>query len=353
MRAGLLALLLAIAVPAQDDPSLIERFIRNRIQKLVEGRVRPGATVRLGRLTGNWLSQLSMDSLEIRDERDSVVFRSGPVNAKYSARDLVNGRWVFDELTIDRPVLVLREQLDGTWNYNHIFTASSGPPQPAPQVRASVLRLRGGSVRVLLPWTPESWLGARARDSIVAARLKAGTMANTADGIVAVYRWTGLSADARALDASAPARDGGSVNLVDVNADELFPPWPIRGLRGTIRWYRDSVNVAVGGVQAGKSRGSATGWARFEKKGVPPFLDFRVKVDTLALSDLAWISSIIPTDGGGKATLLVRTDASDRKLVHYALADADIRTGGTRITGGITFGVGQPLLRMTDLALAF
>lgn len=346
-----LALAPAAARAQQDDPSLIERFIRNRIQKLIEGKVRPGATVRLGRLTGNWLSQLSMDSLEIRDERDSVVFRSGPVNARYDASDLVAGRWVFDELTIERPVLLLHQRVDKTWNWEHVFVKSPGPATPAPQVRASVLRLRGGTVRIQLPWTPEPWYTPRVRDSIVAARLKAGTMANTADGIVAVYRFAGLGADARAFDASAPGRDGGSVNLVDVDADANFLPWPLRQLRGTVRWFRDSVQVAVGGVQAGRSRGSASGVAHLDRRGGPPRLDFRVKVDSLALADLAWISPVVPTDGGGRATLTIRTDAADPRLVHYALADADLRTGGSRLTGGVTFGVGQPLLRITDVAL--
>ena len=336
---------------SQDDPTLVERFIRNRIQKLVQGTVRRGARVSLGRLTGSFLSQLAMDSVEIRDDEDSLVFRSGPVTARYSARDLIAGRWIFDELTIERPVLVLREHANGEWNYQRILARTAGPPAPAPVVRAGLLRVRGGSLRIALPWRPESWYTPRLRDSIVAARLKAGTMATTAEGLVQLYRWTALSADARALDASGPGRDGGSVNVVDADAEEHFPPFKFRNLRGSVRWFRDSTVVAIGGVALGKSRGSGAGVVRFVKGGGPPRLDFKARMDTLALADVAWISPVVPTNGGGRATLTVKTDAGDPALVHYALSDADVRTGATRVLGAVTFGVGQQQLRITNVAL--
>jgi translocation and assembly module TamB len=337
--------------PQQDDPSIIERFIRNRIQKLVEGKVRPGAKLQLGRMTGNWISSITMDSIEIRDSDDSLVFRSGPITARYSARDLVAGRWIFDDVQIERPVLVLREHVNKEWNWQRIFTRTPGPPEPSPAVRAGTLRVRGGSVRIALPWTPEPWYAPHYRDSLVAARVKAGTLASTSEGMVAVYRWTALSADARALDVLAPNRDGGSVNVMEADADEQTPPFNLRDVRGTVRWFRDSVNVAVAGMRAGKTRGSATGAARFDKKGGPARLDFRVRLDSLALADIAWISPTVPTDGGGRATLTVRTDAADPRLIHYGLSDADVRTGTSRIQGAMTFGVGQPLLQITNVAL--
>ncbi len=340
-----------LAPRQQDDPSLVERFIRNRIQKLVEGQVRPGAKVMLGRITGNFLSSITMDSLEVRDDQDSLVFRSGPIVAKYGARDLIAGRWVFDELQLERPVLVLRQHANKEWNYDRIFTKTPGPPKPRPLVRAGALRVRNGSVRIGMPWTPEPWYTPHYRDSLVAARIKAGTLANTSDGMVALYRWTALSTDARSVEASAPERDGGSVNVMDADADEQYPPFPIRNLRGTVRWFKDSVQVAVGGVSAGKTHGTATGMARFDRKGGPARLDFRVRMDTLSFADIAWISPTVPTEGGGHATLVVRTDAADAKLIHYALSDADVKTGSTRLTGAVTFGVGQPLLRISDVAL--
>ena len=334
-----------------DDPSFIERFIRNRIQKLVEGKVRAGARVALGRITGNFLSAITMDSLEIRDDEDSLVFRSGPVTARYSARNLVAGRWVFDELQVERPVLVLRQHVNREWNYDRILIRTPGPPKPGPDVRSGLLRLRGGSTRISLPWTPESWLAPHVRDSLVAARVKAGTLARTAEGMVAVYRWTAVSGEARSLDASAPGRDGGSVNVTGLDADEQFPPFSLRDVRGTVRWFRDSVTVAIGGMRAGRTRGTAVGVARFDRTGGPARLDFRVKLDSLAFADIAWIAPSVPKEGGGRGMLRVHTDAADARLIHYTLSEAELRSGGTRVQGAMTFGVGQPQLRLTDVAL--
>src|SRR3990170_4912372 len=100
--------------------------VRKYVQSWINGKVR--GTFYVGRITGGLFTGVTIDSLEIRDEKDSLFLRTGPVRVKYDMRDIFDRRILLSHVDVTRPVVRLQEQADGRWNYQRIFP--SGPKRP-------------------------------------------------------------------------------------------------------------------------------------------------------------------------------------------------------------------------------
>src|SRR5688500_20129474 len=64
--------------------------VRKYVQSWINGKVR--GTFYVGRITGGLFSGVTIDSLEIRDEKDSLFLRTGPVKVRYDVRDIFDRR---------------------------------------------------------------------------------------------------------------------------------------------------------------------------------------------------------------------------------------------------------------------
>lgn len=325
-------------------------IVRGQVERQIAARLTGKARVTLGPVSGNFVTGVRLDWIEVRDDEDSLVFRSGAIAATYDVRDLLAQRFVFTDLALDTPVLVLRQHADRSWNYQRIARPGTGKPGPRPLIRATNVKVAGGRVVVTLPWTPEPWLGARARDSTAAARLRSGEVTRTSEGLKRSWRWRELSLAGTALAASDPAHDGGSLTLSRLAVTEAFPPLAIVDAQGTARWFSDSAQLDIRRLRLPHSVASARGVVRW-KRDSPVNVDLRVRADTVGLADLAWVYPTMPTTGGGRADLHVSTNAHEPRVMEYALGNMDLRTGGSRVRGGVTFGVGGPLLRITSVAV--
>src|SRR5262249_46323361 len=62
----------------------------------------------------------------------------------------------------------------------------------------------------------------------------------------------------------------------------------------------------------------------------------------------AWIYPTFPKEGGGKMLLDIRKTRTS-KITDYVLTRMDVSTAQSRITGAMTFGVGDPILRVTNV----
>src|SRR5690349_21522710 len=61
--------------------------IRSFAQSLIDQRIK-GGTIYIGRLSGNFLTNLTIDSVAIRDKRGEYLAASGRVTVTYDPRDL-------------------------------------------------------------------------------------------------------------------------------------------------------------------------------------------------------------------------------------------------------------------------
>ncbi|MEA2766462.1 MAG: translocation and assembly module TamB [Gemmatimonadaceae bacterium] len=96
--------------------------VRAMVGSMLEGQVK--GKVYLGHMSGGFFNGVTIDSVEIRDDEDSVFIASGPIRVEYDVRDLFDRRILLSHLDATRPVVHLRQHENGEWNWRRIFPAS-------------------------------------------------------------------------------------------------------------------------------------------------------------------------------------------------------------------------------------
>ncbi|HXC25903.1 MAG TPA: hypothetical protein VNU46_08305, partial [Gemmatimonadaceae bacterium] len=101
-------------------------FGRDYVRRLVISLVRRGVhgTVYVGHITGSFLSDVTIDSLAIRDPNDSLFVSTGQVTLHYDIRDILDRRILLRGVRAEHPVVHLRQHENGTWNFQTIFPSS-------------------------------------------------------------------------------------------------------------------------------------------------------------------------------------------------------------------------------------
>jgi len=96
--------------------------VRHMITTMLEGKVK--GKVYIGHMSGGFFNGVTIDSVEIRDDEDSVFVASGPIRVEYDPRDLFDRRILLSHLEAYRPVVNIRQHANGEWNFRRIFPAS-------------------------------------------------------------------------------------------------------------------------------------------------------------------------------------------------------------------------------------
>src|SRR5712691_2907709 len=116
-----------------------------------------------GQTSGGFFTGVTIDSVEIKDDEDSVFFASGPITVEYDPRDLFDRRILLSHLEADHPVVHLRQHANGDWNWRRIFPASVQKQKRNERgfgeyivVDSSVVR--NASFTLTLPWHPSDTL---------------------------------------------------------------------------------------------------------------------------------------------------------------------------------------------------
>jgi len=172
---------------------------------------------------------------------------------------------------------------------------------------------------------------------------QAGLRSMATKGAVALYMhdstsdWAGGFGDGgeQVLEAARRARLIGDVNQLAAAA---------------VRNLGDSVWLDIKHFDLPASTGSGSGkvvWG----SGLPVRYDIRVKGDSVALNDVAWVYPTLPRTGGGSMELRIRNQRDNLRIIDYALSKLDVNSMGSHLTGAMTFGVGGPVLIVKDVAL--
>src|SRR5450756_3247338 len=80
--------------------------VRRMVSTMLEGSVK--GKVYIGRMSGGFFTGVTIDSVEMRDDEDSVFFASGPITVSYDPRDLFDRRILLSHLEAEHPVVHLR-----------------------------------------------------------------------------------------------------------------------------------------------------------------------------------------------------------------------------------------------------
>lgn len=320
----------------------------------------------VGQLSGNFLTDITIDSLELRDPDDSVFLASGPLTIRFDPRDLIDGRFIFHGVELRHPLMVIRKELDETWNFRKVFPADDEPPSPPPLVRRprdafgslivfQNVRLRDGEVRVTMPWTPADSLHGARRDSAIAFNL-----ADVAEeirpaefhghrGYQHTRRWMEINGLISRLRFRHPDSTGRQFDIARLDLVETSPPFRVRDMRGSALWRGDTVWFETPRFSLPGSVGAATGKVEWPHAGT--FWDVRLRSDSTALQDIRWISPSIPAVGYGSMNLHVKSRA-DPDVVDYTITNMDVRSRAARLRGTMAFGVGGPVLEVSRVDLS-
>jgi len=350
---GVLVGAFVAATQGEEGRDWIRRFAQAQLARTVQG------TFHIGRLSGSFITDITIDSVEIRDPDDSLFVATGPIRLTFDPRDLMDGRLIVRTAELNRPKFAMRRDQSNKWTHDKIWPKRGGPKAPRSRTAfGSVLVLeqvaiKDASFALSMPWSPPDSLRGARRDSAIAVAL-ADTMMEARrlpNGLLhRTWRWTGLNVDAPRLRLAYPDSAGRRFDVASLDVDESNPPFRFRELRGQIRWVGDSIWFDLPHFRLPGSLGRADGkvwWGNDQP------MHYRVHVvgDSVALSDVAWITPSLPTEGGGKMTLDIRDARGIKDGFEYAISDMDVRAHRSRIRGRMTWVVGGPVLILRDVDL--
>src|SRR5688572_9074717 len=328
----------------------VRNFLHSRISSKVQG------SVHIGRITGGMLTGVTIDSLEIRDADDSLFIATGPITVEYDIRDFFDRRILLERLEVERPIVRIAQHENGDWNYRRIFPKG---PRRLPNIQGGfgdfividTAAVHGGSLTVTIPWHPADSLRGARLDSAITANLgrKDAEIRRTGEGFSRTRRWTELDLASTYVRWADPDSVGRYVDIRALSALGTDPPLRVTAARGNVRLLADSAWIDVPHFELPGSAGAAKGkivWG----SSLPTRYALKLEGDTVSMSDVAWVYPTLPTTGGGVMDLEIRS-RKDPHVIDYVITDMDVRTTRSRLRGDMTFGVGGPVLQVTDVDL--
>jgi len=348
---GLIAVLSFVGV---THTGFGQERVRRMVGTMLEGRVK--GKVYIGRMSGGFFNGVTIDSVEIRDDEDSVFFASGPIRVEYDPRDLFDRRILLSHLEAQRPVVNLRQHENGDWNWRRIFPASVEKQQRNERgfgqyIVVDSSEVHDATLTLTLPWHPSESLRGAKLDSAIKYELNRPDheIRRTREGFARTWRWNQMQANLGFARISDPDTVGRLVRIRKLSFTETDPPFKFRNVSGTMLNLGDSIFVDTDHWDLPRSTGRGNGsvvWG----SDLPVRYYVHVVGDSVSLSDVAWVYPTLPKTGGGKMELDIRSQRNPHFL-DYILTKMDVRTTGSRLLGQMTFETGGPVLAVKDVDL--
>ncbi len=351
---GLIVIGLGVfATQSEYGQDTLRRAAEARVKSAILGKVH------LGRIHGNLLTGATIDSLELRDEEDSLFVATGPISVEYDPRDLIDRRLWFRKVNVQHPVIVLRQHENWKWNYRKVLKL--GGPQKKNQgpergfsdfvVLDSVHISQGASFRLTLPWHADDSLRGVKRDSAIRANIGRTDheIRRTREGFTQTYRWDKAYAFLPHIRIADPDSVGQLFLIDTLHVAESTPPFLWRNIKGQAYVHADSAWFTASHFDLPASTGRANGkvvWG----SDLPVRYAVHVIGDSVSMADVAWVYPTLPTTGSGKMVLDIRNE-SNLNLLDYAITDMDVRSTKSRLRGNMTFEIGGLVLGVHDVKL--
>ncbi len=348
---------LVAATQTESGRDWIRRQLVRQLARGIKGKLL------IGRISGSFITDITIDTIQVTDPEDSVFIAFGRIHATYDPRDLLEGRIIIRSADVTSPFMVIRRENDDRRNFRKVFPPARHAVPTEPLARnafgAVVLlhnvRVHGGNFQLTLPWQPDDSLRGTRRDSAAAVNMAVPAneirrvVVKGRGGFQRTWRWTDWNVAFSRIRFRQPDTTGRQFDVVHLDVNETVPPFAFRNLRGGFYWVGDSIWATLSRFELPGSAGSARGkidWADDR----PIRYDVRVRGDAVALDDISWISSNLPRTGGGSMDLHIKSER-DPHLIDYAITNMDARTNHSRLRGAMTYGVGGPVLIVKDVDL--
>ncbi len=234
---GLLAIVIIVFLSVTHT-SVGQERLRGMVSSMLEGRVK--GKVYIGHMSGGLVGGVRIDSVEIRDDEDSVFFASGPITVSYDPRDLFDRRILFSHLEAEHPFVHLRQHENGDWNFRRIFPASVEKQKRNERGFGQYIVIDSSVVRnatflLTLPWHPSDSLRGAKRDSAIRHELTRSDheIRRTREGFSRTWRWTQLEANLGFARLADPDTVGRLARIRKLSFAEADPPFKFRNVSGT------------------------------------------------------------------------------------------------------------------------
>ena len=100
----------------------IRTLLVGELRRIVHGRVY------VGDIEGSLFTNLTIDSIDVRDSVGTLFLATGRLHAEFDPRDLLDRRILLQRLEVTHPYVLLAHYHDDTWNFKRILS-----PAPAPR----------------------------------------------------------------------------------------------------------------------------------------------------------------------------------------------------------------------------
>ncbi|HEY4733113.1 MAG TPA: translocation/assembly module TamB domain-containing protein [Gemmatimonadaceae bacterium] len=348
---GLLAIVVILFLGVTRT-SVGQERVRRMVATMLEGKVK--GKVYIGRMSGGLVGGVRIDSVEIRNDEDSVFFASGPITVAYDPRDLLDRRILLSHLEAEHPYLHLRQHENGDWNFRRIFPASVEKQKRNERgfgqyivIDSSVIR--DARVLLTLPWHPSDTLRGVKLDSAIRHELTRPDheIRRTREGFARTWRWTDGQANLGFARIADPDTVGRLVRIRKLSFAENDPPFNFRNVSGTALNLGDSVFVDGEHFDLPGSTGRGHGsvvWG----SDLPVRYYLHIIGDSVSLADVAWVYPTLPTTGSGKMELDIRSQRNP-KYLDYIISNMDVRSTRSRLIGNMTFETGGDVLAVRNV----
>ena len=313
-------------------------------------------TLRVGILRSISPTHIVADNVSLVDTAGVPVVTAQHLEASIAITGLLDKAIHLRSLAVRGLRLDLKRDEKGPWNIAYIISGDTTKKTPrstpgfGDDVRIDSLIVDGGRIGMIAPWAPHPIFTGSARDSVIAVRDSLHDIVRAPNGTYFERRLVVLER-VRAHDATIVdvEKRPASMQIDTVSGVISDPPIRIAHAAGGLRWTGDSLQFDLGDVRLPASTGTAVGTVDWHNPG-PLRYDVVIKANA-GLSDLQWIWDVMPADGRGSATVRMRTLANPDD-VEFALSGLDVKSGASRITGGIDIVLepAQMLLQRVDLA---
>ena len=336
-------------------------FGREYVRRLVTSLVKQGVhgSIYIGHITGGFLTDVTVDSLAIRDPDDSLFVSSGPVTLRYDVRDLLDRRILLRGVHAEHPLVYIRQHEDGTWNFRTIFRSSGARPK-APGggfgdfVVIDSATVHNATFLLTLPWHVPPTLHGAARDSAIRFELhrKDHEIRRTREGFARTWRWTGGNATLIHGRINDPDSTDRLFVVRDVSVNEADPPFLFHNASATLRQRGDSIWIDSPHCELPASVGKGHAKIWWGGKDLPVRYAIHIIGDSVSMNDIAWIYPTLPHTGGGHAVIDIETEPKHLALTDYVVTNMDAHSTRSHLKGRMTFTLGEDTLIVKDVRLA-
>jgi len=310
--------------------ALLARLLSEESNRLVRG------SITIGRISGDFVSGLTLDSVVIRDTTGALLADVGQLDIRFRIANLLAQRFVFDTVRAAALRLEVTKHRGGRMNYQEVLRLDEGPPGTGPGtlLRLETLVIADGQVIIRTPWNPDGRLVTPTqRDSALAAeRLRPGRRIDPGelpgDGLMLVRVIDGLAGRFSGMRLSTPDRLPFATAIDSLAAAVSDPGVTIRDLRGRITQGGDSLLFQL--ERAALPATVVSGAGRLDWPQDTVLYQFEMAASAVDLVDLRWVSPQFP-ELAGVGRVKARSLAGSR--TEYDITGLDLRGGGSQVRG--------------------